>query len=338
MIQVVNPTTLEVIGEFPIPSQEEIGNILKRLREGNLRWSRKDINQRLEILKNIRRVIINDADRIATTITKNTGKPIFESYSSEILPVCLIIEFFTKTVPDVLSTRHLRLPFFPWVGRKSEVEFRPYGIIGVISPWNFPFLLPMSQILCALACGNCVVFKPSSVTAVVGKLIDEIFREAGIKEDVFCTVIGDATTGTAIIKQKVDKIFFTGSVETGKRIMELCAQNLTPVVLELGGKNPMLVLNDANIDYAVDGAMWGGFTNSGQVCASVERVIVDRKIFGEFVKKLVYKTQKLRQSDPLDPHTDIGSLCCKSQFETVCHLVEDAKNHGARILTGGGPR
>jgi len=211
----------------------------------------------------------------------------------------------------------------------------PYGVVGIISPWNYPFSIPGTESLAALVAGNAVVLKPSEFASLVALELRSLLREAGVPEDVFQVVLGDGATGAALLHAQIDKLVFTGSVTTGKRIASVAAERLLPVVLELGGKDPMLVLDDANVDVASSAAVWGAFVNAGQTCLSVERCYVHHSLYESFARACVEKTKKLRVGQGLDPATDVGPMIHERQLRIVEDHVEDAVARGARILTGG---
>jgi acyl-CoA reductase-like NAD-dependent aldehyde dehydrogenase len=208
-------------------------------------------------------------------------------------------------------------------------------VIGIISPWNYPFSIPASQSLAALVAGNTVVLKPSELTPLSALELSSLFHDAGFPENIFQVVLGDGPTGAALVDSKMDKLIFTGSVATGKRLAQTAAARLLPVVLELGGKDPMIVLDDADVEVASSGAVWGAFVNAGQACLSVERCYVHRSIYESFVSMCAEKAKQLRLGDGMDPSTDIGPLIHERQLRTIEQHVQYARSRGARILTGG---
>jgi acyl-CoA reductase-like NAD-dependent aldehyde dehydrogenase len=219
--------------------------------------------------------------------------------------------------------------------RKSYLNFWPLGVVAVISPWNYPFLLPFGDIVMALAAGNAVVFKPSEVTPLSGLKIQEAVDSAGFPPHLLQTVIGDGALGAALVKARPAKIFFTGSVATGKRIMAAAAENLTPVNLELGGKDPMIVLPDANLDFATSAALWGSFANSGQICASTERILVHEKMAEPFLDLFKAKIAKLRQGPSHEGSFDLGVTTFEKQKEVYDRHLKEAREKGAQFVTGG---
>jgi acyl-CoA reductase-like NAD-dependent aldehyde dehydrogenase len=219
--------------------------------------------------------------------------------------------------------------------KSGRVMREPYGVVGIISPWNYPFSIPATETLAALVAGNAVVLKPSELTPLVALELQSLLRAAGVPEDVFQVVIGNGAAGSALVHASIDKLVFTGSVATGKRIAAVAAERLLPVVLELGGKDPMLVLDDADVDVASSAAVWGAFVNAGQACLSVERCYVHRSLYHAFLNACVTKTKKLRVGNGIAPHTDVGPMIHERQLRIVESHLEDAKARGARILAGG---
>jgi acyl-CoA reductase-like NAD-dependent aldehyde dehydrogenase len=224
--------------------------------------------------------------------------------------------------------------------KRGRLVREPYGVVGIISPWNYPFSIPATETLAALVAGNAVVLKPSEFSSLVALELGSLLHSAGVPRDVFQVVVGDGATGAALVhsqidEAKIDKLVFTGSVATGKRIAVAAAERLLPVVLELGGKDPMLVLDDADVDVASSAAVWGAFVNAGQTCLSVERCYVHGSLYEKFLRACVEKTNKLRVGIGLDPETDVGPMIHERQLRIVEAHVEDAVAGGARVLAGG---
>ena len=219
--------------------------------------------------------------------------------------------------------------------KNGRLVREPHGVIGIISPWNYPFSIPATETLAALVAGNAVVLKPSELTPLVALELASLLHAAGVPEDVFQVMVGDGSTGAALLQSPIDKLVFTGSVTTGKRIAAAAAERLLPVVLELGGKDPMLVLDDADIDVVSSAAVWGAFVNAGQACLSVERCYVHRSLYAEFLSACAEKTNSLRVGNGEERETDVGPLIQHRQLCIVESHVEDAKARGARVLAGG---
>jgi acyl-CoA reductase-like NAD-dependent aldehyde dehydrogenase len=221
------------------------------------------------------------------------------------------------------------------MGRSSYLVYKPLGVVGIISPWNFPWATPLDEVVMALLAGNAVVLKPSELTPLCALKIGEIFKQARFPEGLVGIVTGDGSTGAALVEAGVDKVMFTGSVATGKKVAEAAAKHLIPVVLELGGKDPMLVLDDANLENAARAAVWGGFCNAGQACASIERCYVHESIASEFTRRVVDETRKLKLGPPDGDAVDVGSMTNERQLRIVEDHIQDAVEQGARVETGG---
>jgi succinate-semialdehyde dehydrogenase/glutarate-semialdehyde dehydrogenase len=246
------------------------------------------------------------------------------------------MQFFARRTKQLLRPEKINIGQYGLMGRTSSIIYKPLGVIGIISPWNFPWAIPLGEVVMALMAGNCVVLKPSELTPLVGLKIADIFKRARLPEGVLEVMTGDGqTTGSALVEAGVDKIMFTGSVATGKRVAEVAARSLMPVVLELGGKDPMIVLEDADVETAAAAAVWGAFSNSGQACASVERCYVDERIAARFIEGVVEKTRELRQAIGTNEDTDIGSMVSERQLSIVEEHVADARRRGASVLIGG---
>lgn len=334
-IKSLNPATLEILGEVPNFTKQQVQAAVEAARCVQPQWQALGFKQRGAILLRVRDIIRDEIDDIAELISKENGKPVVEAIGNDILPVLDLITYFVKKAEKLLANERIRLGKWTVMGRSSHLEFYPIGVIGVISPWNFPFSIPMGEVAMALLAGNTVVLKPSEYTPLVGEKIQDILTRAKLPQDVFRLATGNGMTGADLVRSGVGKIAFTGSVNTGKKIMAAAAESLTPVTLELGGKDPMIVCRDADLDVASSAAVWGAFCNSGQVCASVERVYVDESVAPEFTQRVVEKTQRLRLGVGLSPDVDIGAMTAEMQLKKVEEHVAEARRRGAKILTGG---
>lgn len=334
-IQSINPATLEVLGEVPVLGQEEVLACVAQARRAQPAWQGLGFQQRRRYLFKIRDVILDQMDSLAECISKENGKPVFEAITHDILPVMDLITHYANHAEKIVKKQKVKLGRWFFLGRRSHLEFYPRGVVGIISPWNFPFSIPLGEVVMALMAGNAVVLKPSEFTSRIGQKIQEIIQMAGLPVDVFHLVTGFGETGAALVNSGCDMICFTGSVGTGKRIMETCAKTLTPLILELGGKDPFLVFEDADLDAASSAAVWGAFCNSGQVCASVERVYVQESVFEEFKNLVVKKTKMIRQGVGLYSNVDMGCMTSEMQINKVESQVQDARTRGAKILCGG---
>ena len=282
-----------------------------------------------------RKIILREMEEIASLISRETGKPVAEAISMEVATTLDLMQYFARKAASMLRPRRISVAQYVWMGRSSYEIYKPLGVVGIISPWNFPWATPLDEVVMALLAGNAVVLKPSELTPLTGLKIKNVFKRAGLADGVLQVVTGDGSTGAALVGAGVDKIMFTGSVATGRRVAEAAAKYLTPVVLELGGKDPMIVLDDANIPNAARGAVWGAFANAGQSCASVERCYVHESIAEAFIAEVVTETKRLRQSIGADPTADVGSMTSERQLLAVQRHVDEALDKGATALTGG---
>ncbi|MDQ3322185.1 MAG: aldehyde dehydrogenase family protein [Acidobacteriota bacterium] len=330
-----NPATGEEIGRVPNVSAERVNEAVEKSRRAFVEWRETSFAERARFVMKAREIILAELDEIALLISNESGKPIAEALSAEIAPVLDLMQYFARNTRKILKPEKIDIGQLKFLGRSSKIIYQPLGVVGIISPWNFPFAIPLGEVAMALMAGNAVVLKPSELTPLVGLKIGEIFEKANLPENVLQVVTGDGRTGAAIVETGVGKIMFTGSVETGRKIAESAAKTLTPVVLELGGKDPMIVFSDADLEAASSAAVWGAFTNSGQACSSVERLYVEESVAEKFTNLVVEKTKKLTQNFGRDAATDIAAMISENQLKIVENHVADFQKSGARILTGG---
>jgi len=335
LIESVNPATGEIIGKVESTPPEIISQIVDEARRAQKDWMQLPNRRRIELAKDFGRKLFLRKREIADLISRENGKPVVEAYTSEIIPALDMINYFAKNSRKILRPRKVRIGIPLLKTKKAFVRNEPFGVVGIISPWNYPLLLPLGQIIPALLVGNGVVFKPSEYTPVVGGMISQLILEAGIPRKVFNLVQGARDVGAALVSSEVDKLFFTGSTATGKKVSELAAKKLTPVSLELGSKDAMIVLDDAHIESAASGAIWGAFMNSGQTCVSVERCFVHEKIFDRFVDRLQEKVNHLQTGSGTVVETDLGAMIHHTQYDIVKMHVNDAVQRGAKIVAGG---
>jgi len=331
----VNPATGEVLAEFEPATEQQVRAAVARAQTAQAGWKEIGVERRARILGNFQRRLREKKSEVARIITRETGKPLAEALVAEVLVVLDAARFSCEHAFRFL--REEALPHDNWAmkTKSGRILREPYGVIGIISPWNYPLSIPATETLAALVTGNAVVLKPSELTSCTALVLGDLLCEAGVPRDVFQVLIGDRITGSALLHSPIDKLVFTGSLATGKQIAQVAASRLLPLVLELGGKDPMLVLADADVEVASSGAVWGAFTNAGQACLSVERCYVDRKLYQPFLAACVEKTRRLRVGDGEAPAIDVGPLIGERQLEIVESQVEDAVARGARVLVGG---
>jgi acyl-CoA reductase-like NAD-dependent aldehyde dehydrogenase len=332
-IQVRNPATLERITELPIASSADVAEAVGRARRAQGAWQAKSFAERAELLYRFRDLLIDEQERLADILVSESGKPRGEVYGNELFYLCDVIGFWAKNAAKFLEPEKIRPHLLMLKTKKVISEHHPMGVIGIISPWNFPLVLTAGDAIPALMAGNAVVIKPSELTPLTALFVVDLAQRAGFPENLLQVVIGAAETGEALIDH-VDMIAFTGSVEVGKQVMRRAADRLIPVSLELGGKDPLIVLKDADLERAANACVWGSLMNSGQVCTSIERVYVEEPIYQTFVDKIVQKVQSLRQG-PSNDEVELGSMTSEEQFKKVSTQVSEAVARGAQALTGG---
>jgi acyl-CoA reductase-like NAD-dependent aldehyde dehydrogenase len=334
-IPVENPATGQVIGSVPDRSAAEVAEIVAKARAAQPAWEALGFAGRARVLKRAQKWLMDNSERMIETIVSETGKTYEDAQLAEISYVANAFDFWGKAAPEYLADEKIKTSNLFVKGRKLVLRFRPVGVVGVIGPWNFPLTNSFGDCIPALAAGNAVVLKPSEVTPLSSVLMEEGLREIGMPENVFQVATGRGETGAALI-DNVDFIMFTGSTRTGKKVMERAAQTLTPVSLELGGKDPMIVLSDADVDRAANAATYYGMNNGGQVCISAERVYVEEPVYDQFVAKVTENVRKLRQGQSKGPGSiDVGAVIFPPQIEIIEDHVQDAVDKGARVLTGG---
>lgn len=331
----LNPATGEVLREIDCVSDADVAAAVERGRVAQPGWAELGLRKRVEILRKFQAALYGRKSDLAAMITREAGKPVAEALVTEVLVVLDAARFLIDNAWKLLRDEPVPHANIVTKLKSGWLVREPHGVIGIISPWNYPFSIPSTETLAALVAGNAVVLKPSELTPVIALELASLLHGVGVPEDVFQVVIGEGPAGAALLASPIDKLVFTGSVTTGKRIAVAAAQRLLPVVLELGGKDPMLVLDDADIDVASSAAVWGAFVNAGQACLSVERCYVHHRLYDAFAKACAEKTRQLRLGDGMDPHTDVGPMIRERQVRIVESHVEDARQRGARILTGG---
>ena len=330
-IRLASPATLDPIDEFEVDDVPAVREAVENARKAQLEWAATDFGERGAYLERAARWLAANADAFVDRIIAETGKPRTEALATEVLLAADALQFYAKRARHILADR--KLPTHLMKTKRLRVTHRPLGVVGIITPWNFPFLLALNPTVQALVAGNAVVLKPSESTPDSGRLIGELWAQVGLPEGVFQLVQGDGETGAALVEAGVDKICFTGSVATGRRVAEACGRHLIPCTLELGGKDPMIVCEDADLERAARGAVFGAFTNAGQVCTSTERVYVVDSVADRFTRLVLDETAKLRQGAAGE--FDVGPMIQSEQLATVEDHVGDAVAKGARVLAGG---
>ena len=331
----VNPATGEVLGELDSAGPTEVRAAVARAHAAQLEWDAWGIHNRVKVMRRFQQILLAHKTDIARRITQEAGKPLVEALLTEVLVVLDATRFLIENAFAILREEKLTHGNLAMKTKSGRILREPYGVVGIISPWNYPFSIPATEALAALVAGNAVVLKPSELTPLIALELQALLREAGVPDDIFQVLPGDGETGAALVRSEISKLIFTGSVTTGRRIAQVAAERLLPVVLELGGKDPMIVLEDADIDVASSGAVWGAFMNAGQTCLSVERCYVHQSLYSVFLEACAEKVRKLRVGHGIDPASEIGPMIHERQVRVVETQIEDAKQRGARVLVGG---
>ncbi|WP_102141589.1 aldehyde dehydrogenase family protein [Mycobacterium hubeiense] len=334
-IAVENPATGEVIGHVDDMTAQEVGELARRARAAQPGWEAMGFDGRARILKRMQRWLTDNADKVITTICAETGKAYEDAQIAELSYGAAAFGFWADKAPKYLADERIRSSAIFVKGKRLVLRYRPVGVVGVIGPWNYPLTNSFGDCIPALAAGNSVILKPSEITPLTSLLLAEGLAECGLPDDVFAVATGCGPTGAAVLDE-VDMIMFTGSTATGRKVAMRAAERLIPASLELGGKDPMIVLADANIERAANHAAYYSMFNCGQTCISIERCYVEAPVYDDFVARVTEKVRAIRQGVPAGPGSiDVGSLTFPPQVDTVERHVDEARDRGATVLTGG---
>lgn len=331
-LELRSPATRERVGEIEVSTADDVAAALAKARAAQPGWAARPVKERAAIIRNAVSVLLKRRDEIVETVMQETGKPRVEALAVEMVPACDFLNYWSGRATKDLADENRRLHGYMLPLKKLVINYQPLGVVGVITPWNGPFILSLNPIAQALLAGNSVVLKPSEVTPHSGEWAVKVLHEAGVPKDVLQVVHGDGETGAALVNGDIDKISFTGSVGTGKKIAAACATRLIPCTLELGGKDAMIVCADADLDRASLGAVYLSMFNTGQVCVGVERIYVVDSIADEFIEQVRKRAAEVTYGPS---GKDVGPLFWDRQLEIVEKHVEDAKSKGATILLGG---
>jgi succinate-semialdehyde dehydrogenase/glutarate-semialdehyde dehydrogenase len=325
-----NPATGQLLGTVATTAPGDVQAVVDAVAQVQPFWAQLTLGDRGRYLERAAQVVLDESDEIRDLIVREQGKPCTEAFSMEILPTVEALHWIARAGPEILAEERVSASF----RKRSAFVYAPLGVVGVISTWNLPWSVPLRHVALALMAGNGVVLKPSSVTPLTGERIRRVLERAGVPEGLVRVVHGRGT-GAALVESSVGKIFFSGSVQAGRGVGEACARRLKPSALELGGKGPMIVLPDADVERAVSGALWGGFANAGQTCSGIERVYVLPTVAERFIAGVADRAQRLRVGDPLSWQTEVGPLISGERFAALRALVNDAVAAGAALRCGG---
>ncbi len=331
-----NPATGERIDSVETMTPDGLEAVVDDVAEVQRFWAQLSIEDRGVYMDRAADVLLEEMDEVAELLTREQGKPITESYTMEVVPTIDVLRWCAAEGPKILAAEPIRMNQAIVLTKQAKFRYEPMGVVGVISPWNYPWSIPFDEVAMALMAGNGVVLKPASLTPLIGERIGETFEKAGVPAGLLRVVHGGGAIGGALCEiPAIRKVFFTGSVEVGRTVGEACARNMKGSVLELGGKDPQIVCADAELANAISGGVWGGFANSGQTCSGIERTYVVEEVAERFLEGVVRETERLTVGDPTDWETEIGPMVSAEQHETVIELVDDAVGAGAEQRTGG---
>ena len=331
-VESIDPATGEVWRRYETASPEEVLAAVGRARSAQPAWAGTAVAQRAEVLHRFHDALFRRRREVAEALTRENGKPLSESLAMEVTVALDFASYYAAKAPGFLRAPWRQASGIGMWRKRVRVTHDPYGVIAVISPWNYPFFLAAANVLPALVTGNAVVLKPSEFTPTSGALLGELFAEAGVPAGVFGVVQGDGTTGAALCGASVDKVFFTGSVATGRKVAVRCAERLVPCSLELGGSDPAIVLADADIAHAASGLAWGRFSNAGQTCVAPKRVYVEAPAYDAFVAAFAAALGSLTVGAGMSNATDVGPVIRPEAVQTLTAQRDDALARGATVV------
>ena len=334
-LQLRSPVTLETTGELVCANADDVAEAIARARKAQPSWAATSMKSRRQIIEKALRLVLERQDDIIDTVVAETGKARTDAMSMEIFSVADSLCYYAKNAEKFLQPRKRKVHGILGIMKQLRIVYKPLGVVGLITPWNGPFVLVMNQAVQAILAGNTVVAKGSEVTPYSAKLAETILNDAGLPEGVLQVLLGDGETGAAIVRGGVDKVSFTGSVATGRKVAEACASQLIPCTLELGGNDAMIVCADADLDRAADGAWLGSCMNTGHYCCGTERIYVVAEVYDEFLRLILEKGQHLKQGPQYGWEEDVGAVFWDRQMAIIEAHVEDARAKGANILMGG---
>ena len=328
-----NPATGKAVAELNETDLTRLPAIIAGAREAQAIWAAKSFKERARHIQMMRSYIVDRADDLARIVSESNGKTLTDALATEVLPCALACNWYARNAEKHLKASRRAPGSLLFFNKRTEMLRLPLGVVGIISPWNYPLSIPFGEIVMGLMAGNAIILKVAAATPAVGRAIEQIVTAGELPEGLFTHVVGSGSkVATGFFENGINKLFFTGSVPAGKTLMAQAAQTLTPVSLELGGNDPMIVLEDADLERATNGASWGGYQNAGQSCGGVERIYVVDAVYDAFVELMARKTRQLRHGVGCKGFdVDIGSLTTAGQLRTVQQHVEDALAKGARI-------
>ncbi|HEX7477412.1 MAG TPA: aldehyde dehydrogenase family protein [Polyangiales bacterium] len=333
-----NPATLEEVSRIPNTDLARMPEIFARARAAQRGWAALSFDARARHILKMRDYVVAHAEDLAAVVSRENGKLRTDALVTEVIPCALAADWYAKNAKRALAPKKVPLGSLLFYNKRNEIVRLPLGLVGIISPWNYPLSIPFGEVVMGLMAGNAVLLKVAAATIGVGDAIERIVAAGELPDGLFHHIVGSGgRVSQAFFDQHVDKLFFTGSVPTGKQLMAAAAKTLTPLSLELGGKDPMLVLEDADLERAANGAAWAGYQNAGQSCGGVERVYVHASVYDQFVELLRQKTAAMRHGPDRGCDVDMGAMTTKEQLETVQKQVDAAVAAGAKIIAQSSP-
>ncbi len=334
MLPFINPATGEQFGQVPVSTPEDIQRAMKEMRQAFMVWRRRPLRERIKTLRKLQELIIDSLDEITAVLNKDTGKSRQDGLIEVMMTVDRLHQYYNYA-PKWLARRRVPPGLYPF--KRYYTEPHPYGVVAVIGPWNYPFDLTMPIVCSALLAGNTVILKPSEVTAATGALVESLFHRVPELSPFVRVLHGGPAVGAALVRNKPDLIFLTGSTVTGRKIAQAAAETMTPFIAELGGKDPMIVLEDADLQAAARWGAWGAFYNTGQTCMGIERVYVVESVYDEFLRLVVEEAKGIRMgyTPDIDNPYNMGPLTFERQINIARDHLEDALAKGARLIYGG---
>jgi succinate-semialdehyde dehydrogenase/glutarate-semialdehyde dehydrogenase len=328
-----DPATLEEVGRVPNTDLSVIPQIFAQARAAQRIWAQKSFSERKQHILKMRDYVVAHAEELAAIVSRDNGKSRMDALTTEVIPSALAADWYAKNAETALAPRNLPMGSMLFANKRNRLERVPLGVVGIISPWNYPLSIPFGEVVMGFMAGNAVLLKVAAATINVGRAIEQIVAAGGLPEGLFAHIVGaGGKVSQAFFDNGINKLFFTGSVPTGKQLMAAAAKTLTPLSLELGGKDPMIVLQDADLERAANGAAWAGYQNAGQSCGGVERVYVHESVYDQFVDLLAKKTRGLRHGKDREFDVDMGSMTTEEQLKTVQRQVDAAVKAGAKIV------
>ncbi|MBD3226123.1 MAG: aldehyde dehydrogenase family protein [Caldithrix sp.] len=335
MTEMRNPVTDELLGQTPLHTKEHLIEKVGKARQAQSEWQKIRPAKRASVIRKIRSYIVDHGDELAENIRDDNGKLLIDAMATEVIPAAMAVDYYCKQAAKFLKDKRIRGSSILFINKSSKTVRVPYGVVGIISPWNYPFAIPFSEVIMALLAGNGVILKTATETQSVGWALKKAIDSCGLPPNLFSMVnMKGRVAGDAFLDSGIDKLFFTGSVPVGKYLMGKASASLTPVCLELGGNDPMIICEDADLRRAAGGAVWAGLSNAGQSCGGVERIYVHENVYDEFMAILKENVENLRvgyEKGYFD--SDMGAMTTEKQVQSVKKQVDDAVNQGAVVYT-----